>query len=174
LADQRVLVLGAGGVGNAIARRLRSFEAGVTRVGRSAREDELGHVHPMREVPRLLAHHDLVMAALPLTQETRHVVDSAFLGGLPDGGLLVNVGRGALVDTNALVKEVRAGRRMAALDVTDPEPPPPEHPLFRAPGVVVTPHIGGISTAALVRARHLVREQIERLATGRPFRNVVP
>jgi phosphoglycerate dehydrogenase-like enzyme len=91
-----------------------------------------------------------------------------------DGALLVNVARGAVVDTDALVAELRSGRLRAALDVTDPEPLPTGHPLWSAPGVLISPHVGGNTSAFLPRARRLVRDQLERYAAGQPLANVVP
>jgi phosphoglycerate dehydrogenase-like enzyme len=108
---------------------------------------------------------------LPLTAVTRHAVDAAFLARLQDGALVVNVGRGPVVDTEAVLGE--AGRLTFALDVTDPEPLPDDHPLWAAPGVLITPHIAGGTTAMLPRMAALVRDQLERLRDGRPLRNVV-
>jgi phosphoglycerate dehydrogenase-like enzyme len=110
---------------------------------------------------------------LPLTSETRGMVGKDFLAALPDRSVLVNVARGPIVDTEALVAEVRAGRLRAALDVTDPEPLPAAHPLWRAPGVLISPHVGGASSAFLPRARRLVRDQLRRYAAGEPLANVI-
>jgi phosphoglycerate dehydrogenase-like enzyme len=101
------------------------------------------------------------------------MVDARFLARMRDGGLLVNVARGAVVETAALVPEVLAGRLRAALDVTEPEPLPPGHPLWTAPGVLLTPHVGGDSTAFLPRARRLIVDQLRRLAAGQPPHHVV-
>jgi phosphoglycerate dehydrogenase-like enzyme len=173
LADRRVLLVGTGGIGSAVAARLAPFEVEVTRVGTRSRDDEHGHVHAADELPDLLPRHEVVVLATPLTEETRGMVDAAFLAAMPDGALLVNVSRGPVVVTADLVTELQAGRLLAALDVTDPEPLPPEHPLWRAPNVLVSPHVGGDSTAFPPRARALLKDQLERFATGRPLRNVV-
>jgi len=174
LADRRVLLLGgAGSVGGAIADRFAPFEVGLTRVASRARDDERGHVHGVDELPALLPAHDVVVLAVPLTDATRGVVDAAFLAALPDGALIVNVARGPVVVTDALVAEVASGRLLAALDVTDPEPLPADHPLWRAPGVLISPHVGGDTTAFPPRARRLLREQLGRWATGEPLANVV-
>jgi phosphoglycerate dehydrogenase-like enzyme len=169
LADRRVLVVGAGHIGAAIRRRLDGFECDVTMVGRTARDGVRG----VDELPELLPAADIVVLIIPLTDQTKGMVDAAFLARMPDGALLVNVARGPIVDTDALVAETSAGRLRAALDVTDPEPLPPEHPLWSSPGVIITPHIGGASSALWPRARRLVSEQLRRLADGRPLLNVV-
>ena len=90
----------------------------------------------------------------------------ALLAALPDGALVVNVGRGPLIDTDALVRHVRSGRLRAALDVTDPEPLPADHPLWSAPGVIVSPHVGGVTEAFRPRAVAMIRSQLARLAAG--------
>ena len=173
LADRRVLVIGTGGVGTAIADRLAPFEVSLTRVASTARLDERGPVHGIAEVAAMLPTHDIVILACPLTQATRGLVDAAFLTAMPDGALVVNVARGAVVDTDALLAEVTTGRLMAALDVTDPEPLPVDHPLWRCPGVLISPHVGGNTSAFAPRARALLRDQLTRFAQGRPLRNVV-
>src|SRR5690606_16960532 len=92
---------------------------------------------------------------------------------LPDGALVVNVGRGSLIDTDALVDHVRRGRIRAALDVTDPEPLPEGHPLWSLPGALIVPHVGGASSAMRPRMARLVRRQIDRMLAGEPPLNVV-
>lgn len=174
LADRRVMVLGFGSIGAAVARRLRAFEAEVVPVASAPREDsEWGRVHGVDDVLRLLPSVDVVVVTLPLTPATERLVDARFLGALPDGALLVNVGRGRVVDTDALVAELAAGRLRAALDVTDPEPLPAEHPLWRAPGAIVTPHLGGHTDATTPRLVDLLRRQLARLVAGQPPLNVV-
>jgi phosphoglycerate dehydrogenase-like enzyme len=173
LADRRVLLVGAGGVATAIARRLEPFEVAVTRVGTRAREDALGPVQAAAELPDLLPRHDVVVLAVPLTPATRGLVDAGFLAAMPDGALLVNVARGPVVVTEALVAELAAGRLGAALDVTDPEPLPPGHPLWTTPNTLISPHVGGDTSAFPPRARALLREQFRRLAAGEELLNVV-
>ena len=173
LADRRVLLIGAGSVGSAIAARLAPFEVSLTRVATRARDDEHGRVHGVDELPALLPQQDVVILVVPLTDGTRGLVDDAFLAALPDGALVVNVARGPVVDTAALVAELATGRLSAALDVTDPEPLPPDHPLWRLPNALISPHVGGNTTAFPPRARALLRDQLERFAAGRPLRNVV-
>ncbi len=173
LADRRVLIVGAGSVGRAIATRLAPFEVSLTRVASRERTDADGQVHSVAQLPVLLPTHDVVILACPLNDATRGLVDAAFLAAMPDGALLVNVARGAVVVTEALLAELARERLTAALDVTDPEPLPPGHPLWRAPGVLISPHVGGNTTAFPPRARLLLKDQLERLASGRVLRNVV-
>ncbi|MFT4219008.1 MAG: 2-hydroxyacid dehydrogenase [Microbacterium sp.] len=173
LADRRVLVLGHGGVGKAVAARLAPFEVELTHVASHARDEDGVRVHGVDELPELLPSAEIVILTLPGGAATRHIVDDAFLSALPDGALVVNVGRGPLIDTEALVDHVRRGRIRAALDVTDPEPLPPGHPLWALPGVLVSPHVGGDSSAMRPRIARLVRAQIERMLRGEPPLNVV-
>ena len=169
LVDRRVLVLGAGGVGRAIAARLVPFEVDLTVVGRSPRPG----VVSIADVPALLPEADIVILAVPLNQETTGLVDDAFLSQMRNGALLVNVARGSVVDTDALIRHLSTGRIRAALDVTDPEPLPADHPLWRAPGVLISPHVGGDTTAFVPRARRLVEDQVRRWAHGEPLQHVV-
>lgn len=173
LADRRVLLLGAGPIGRAVMDRLSPFEANVTRVARTAREDEHGPVHAVSELDRLLVGQEVVILVLPLDNSTHHMLDARRLALLPDGALVVNVGRGGLIDTEALYREARDGRIRAALDVTDPEPLPAEHPLWQLPEVLITPHVGGASTAFVPRVRTLLRQQIARFAANKELLNVV-
>lgn len=164
LADRRVLILGAGGVGRSVATRLAPFECEVTLVARTARHGVL----PVNQLPHLLPHAEVVIVAVPLTDQTRNMVDARFLARLPDNAMVVNVSRGAVVDTDALVAETGSRRLRAALDVTDPEPLPPGHPLWSSPGVIISPHVGGNTSAFWPRARRLVEQQLARLAAGQP------
>jgi phosphoglycerate dehydrogenase-like enzyme len=179
LADRTVLVLGYGNIGRAIDRRLAGFEVDVVRVARTPRDVDGPsgtpvHVHGQDELPALLPGADVVVLIAPLTDETRGLVDAAFLAAMKDGALLVNVARGGLVDTAALTAEVRAGRLEAALDVTDPEPLPPDHPLWSLPGVLISPHTGGLSSAFEPRAQRLVADQLRRWRSGEPLEHQVP
>lgn len=169
LADRTVLVVGYGAIGRAIETRLRPFECDVLKVARTAREGVAG----FDSLPELLGRADVVILILPLTDETRGMVDADFLAKMRDGAVLVNVARGPVVDTDALVAEVGSGRIRAAMDVTDPEPLPPGHPLWTLPGALISPHVGGLSSAFLPRARRLVQSQLTRLADGEPLANVV-
>ena len=173
LADRRVMLLGYGGVGKAVAARLAGFEVEITAVASRAREEDGMPVHGVDELPALLPDTDIVILTLPGGDSTRHIVDDEFLSALPDGALIVNVGRGTLVDTEALVDHVRRGRIRTALDVTDPEPLPEDHPLWNLAGVLISPHVGGASSAMRPRIAKLVRTQIQRLAADQPPINVV-
>ena len=169
LVDRNVLIIGAGGVGQAIAHRLIPFGAGVTLVARSQRTG----VVASSELPSLLPEADIVVLAVPLNMHTSGLVDNSFLSQMREGSLLVNVARGGVVDTQALVRHAQQGRIRAALDVTDPEPLPPEHPLWRIPGVLISPHVGGDTSAFLPRARALVEQQISRWRSKDPLMHVV-
>ncbi|MER5890811.1 2-hydroxyacid dehydrogenase [Streptomyces sp. NPDC001941] len=174
LADKSVLIVGYGSIGSAVEDRLAAFEcARVDRVARSARTSARGPVHALSELPSLLPRADVVVLCTPLTEQTRHLVDAGFLARMKDGALLVNVARGPVVDTKALLAEVEGGRLTAALDVTDPEPLPSGHPLWHAPGVLITPHVGGSTSAFLPRARRLIAGQLTRFAAGEAVENVV-
>lgn len=173
LADRRVLLLGYGGVGKAVAARLAPFEVELTVVASRARVEERMPVHGVDELPGILGDAEIVIVTLPGGDGTRHLVDDAFLSALPEGALLINVGRGSIVDTDALVDHVRRGRIRAALDVTEPEPLPAAHPLWGLPGVLITPHVGGDTSAMAPRIAKLVRTQIERAARGEAPINVV-
>ena len=169
LVDRQGLIIGAGGVGQASAHRLIPFGAGVTLVARSQRTG----VVASSELPSLLPEADIVVLAVPLNMHTSGLVDDSFLSRMREGSLLVNVARGGVVDTQALVRHAQQGRIRAALDVTDPEPLPPEHPLWRIPGVLISPHVGGDTSAFLPRARALVEQQISRWRSKDPLMHVV-
>jgi phosphoglycerate dehydrogenase-like enzyme len=175
LADSRVLVVGYGRIGQAIAQRFAPFEVTLTAVASRARagDDVVPHVHGIDELPDLLPEHDVVVVIVPLSDATRGLFDAAALARMPDGALLVNVARGPVVDTDALVAECASGRLRAALDVTDPEPLPADHPLWTTPGVLVTPHIGGATQAMRPRAKALVRRQVQAMLAGGPPVNAV-
>lgn len=174
LADKSVLIVGYGSIGAAIEDRLAPFEcARVARVARSARATERGEVRALADLPELLPDADVVIVSTPLTEQTKGLVGADFLARMKDGALLVNVARGPVVDTKALLAEVDCGRLTAALDVTDPEPLPAGHPLWHAPGVLISPHVGGSTSAFMPRAKRLLVEQLTRFAAGEPLRNVV-
>ncbi|MCM3695044.1 2-hydroxyacid dehydrogenase [Microbacterium oleivorans] len=173
LADRRVLVLGYGGVGKAVAARLAPFEVDLVAVASTARDEDGVHVHAAEELPELLPSVDIVIATLPGGAATRHIVDDAFLTALPEAALIVNVGRGSLIDTDALVAHVRTRGIRAALDVTDPEPLPADHPLWTLDGVIIAPHVGGATDAMHPRVVRLLRRQIGHLLAGEEPENVV-
>lgn len=169
LADRRVLLVGYGAIGAAVEARLRPFEVEVVRVARSAREG----VHPVADLPTLLPSADVVILLVPLTDETRGLVDRGFLASMKPGALLVNVARGAVVVTDDLVSALHSGRVTAALDVAETEPLPADSPLWSAPGLLLSPHVGGSSSAMWPRAHRLVRDQLRRWAAGEELCNIV-
>jgi phosphoglycerate dehydrogenase-like enzyme len=169
LAGKRVLVIGSGAIGEALAARLEPFEVSVTRVARTARPG----VRPVDALPDLLPEADVVVLLVPLTEQTQGMVDEAFLARMPDGALLVNAARGPVVDTEALTRELASGRLAAAVDVTDPEPLPADHPLWTMPNFLLTPHVAGSVRNVFPRAYRLAAEQIRRYERGEPLINVV-
>lgn len=173
LADRTVLLVGYGGVGRAIESRLLPFETTIVRLARHERTDERGRVYGLDSLHELLPTSDIVVVAVPLDESTHHLVDAAFLSLMPDHSLLVNVARGLVADTDALLAAARSGRIRLALDVTDPEPLPEGHPLFGLENVLISPHVAGMSSAALPRITRLLHQQIERMLRGEEPLNVV-
>jgi phosphoglycerate dehydrogenase-like enzyme len=169
LADKRVVVIGAGAVGTAIVDRMAAFEVDIVTVAQNQRAG----VASVTDLPLLLPGADVVILAVPHTLKTHRMVDAEFLRRLPDAALVVNVGRGQVVDTDALLAELVTGRLRAALDVTDPEPLPKDHPLWRAPNLLISPHVGGDTSAFLPRAWRLLQTQLDRFALGEGLANVV-
>ena len=170
LADRQVVVLGAGGVGQAIRRRLEPFEVTVTMIGRTARPG----VTTVTDLELILPTADVVVLAVPLDATTRGLVDAKFLKLMKTDALLVNVSRGPVVETEALIEALQSGRISAALDVTDPEPLPPEHRLWACPNLLISAHVGGDTSAFVPRARALVSDQLTSWSTGRQLRNIIP
>lgn len=164
-----MLIVGYGSIGRALEARLLPFGVNVLRVARHKREG----VYSLTELPALLPQAHVVVILLPLTAETRGLVDTRFLGTMRPGSLLVNPARGPIVDTDALTRVVLAGRLRAALDVTDPEPLPDGHPLWSAPGALITPHVAGAVRKLYDRAWGLIAEQVRRYVAGETLRNIV-
>jgi phosphoglycerate dehydrogenase-like enzyme len=169
LVGARVLVVGAGDIGRAIGRMLAGFDVELTYVARTARDG----VRSIDELPQLLPQADVVILVVPVTSETKGMVDADFLAAMPDGALLVNAARGVVVDTDALLAELVTGRLRAAVDVTDPEPLPAGHPLWSAPGLLLTPHVGGEVPQTGDRATATLVHQLKRVLAGAPLENVV-
>ena len=169
LFGARVLVIGAGDIGRAIGRMLDGFGVEVEFVARSARDG----VHATSELPSLLPQADVVILVVPVTPETTGMVDAAFLAAMKDDALLVNAARGVVVDTDALLAELTGGRLRAALDVTEPEPLPAGHPLWTAPGLLLTPHVGGEIPGTVERGAASVAAQLRRVLAGQPLEDVV-
>lgn len=169
LQGKDILVVGAGDLGEQFRRRVEPFDATATLVGRTARDGVRG----MDELPELLGSYDAVLVVVPLTEETTGMVDAEFLSRMKDGAILVNAARGPVVDTDALVAELESGRLRAALDVTDPEPLPADHPLWNAPGLFLTPHVAGSCRGHAERAYAVVASEVARFARGEEPRNLV-
>jgi phosphoglycerate dehydrogenase-like enzyme len=169
LAGKTVLIVGYGSIGKAVERRLDGFDVRVRRVARSARDG----VSPVADLPQLLPEADVVILLAPTTSETIGMADSRFLSRMKDGALLVNAARGSLVVTADLVAEVSSGRLFAALDVTDPEPLQPGHPLWDRPNVLITPHVGASTPVSWLTATGFVRAQVDRYLAGQPLVNVI-
>jgi phosphoglycerate dehydrogenase-like enzyme len=169
VAGAEVLILGYGSIGAAVERRLEAFDVDVVRVARRARDG----VHAVDELPRLLATADVVVDLLPATDETRGLVGADFLAAMPRGSLLLNAGRGSTVDTDALLRALHDGHVRAVLDVTEPEPLPADHPLWSAPGAILTPHSAGDTPGAERAAWELAGDLLRRHAAGEPLLNVV-
>jgi len=169
LAGKTVLIVGYGSIGAAVERRLSGFDVTVRRVARRARDG----VHPIDELPTLLPGAHVVVLLAPVTTETIGMVNAAFLARMKDGALFVNAARGSLVVTADLCDELRSGRLSAALDVTDPEPLGPDHPLWAMPNVLITPHVAGSTPVSGRSALTFVRDQVERFCQGKPLLNVI-
>ncbi|WP_033293705.1 2-hydroxyacid dehydrogenase [Amycolatopsis jejuensis] len=169
LADSRVLIVGYGSIGRAIERYLAAGEAEVVRVASTARPG----IHGIAELPTLLPTADIVILVLPDTPATRGLLGAPELALLPDAALVVNVGRGTAINLTALTAEVSSGRLRTALDVTDPEPLPPDHPLWPLDGAIITPHVAGGSDSFYPRAKRLAEQQLTRFAKGEPLENLV-
>ena len=173
LADRTVLLVGYGGVGRAIESRLQGFEVTIERIASSERHDERGVIHGFDALGDLLPLADIVVVVVPLTPATRRLIDDTFLSRMRDGSLLVNVSRGPVADSDALIAHATNGRLRLALDVTDPEPLPAGHPLFALSNVLISPHVGGMTSAMLPRMARLLSDQIARMQRGDDPINVV-
>jgi phosphoglycerate dehydrogenase-like enzyme len=170
MQDARVLLLGHGSIGVAVEERLAPFGvADIVRVARRARDG----VHAIDDLAGLLPGADVVVNLLPATAQTAGLLDAELLGAMRPGALLVNAGRGATVDTAALLEQLEAGRLRAVLDVVEPEPLPADHPLWAAPNLILTPHSAGDTPGAERAAWRLAGEQLRRYAAGEPLHNVV-
>jgi phosphoglycerate dehydrogenase-like enzyme len=169
LAGRTVLIVGYGSIGAAVERRLSGFDVEIRRVARRARDG----VHPVADLPALLPEADVVVLLAPVTAETIGMVDAGFLAGMKDGALFVNAARGSLVVTDDLREELRTGRLNAVLDVTDPEPLGPGHPLWAMPSVFITPHVAGSTPVSARAALDFARAQLQRFCSGQPLLNVI-
>jgi phosphoglycerate dehydrogenase-like enzyme len=168
-SDSKIGIIGYGSIGQTVAKNLSGFSVEVVTFSKSGRDGSLKIDELDAQLPSL----DIVILILPLTAESKGMIDARRLGLMKDGALIVNVARGPIIDTDALVAELNSGRLSAALDVTDPEPLPSEHPLWKSPNVLILPHVGGDSTAFESRGRKLVTSQLQLLVTGKALNNVI-
>ncbi len=171
LTGKRVLLVGYGAIGKEIERMLAPFRVDVTRVARTARTEPL--VHPVSELDALLPNADVIVLILPLTEESRGLIGALQFDRMRQGALLVNAARGPIVQTDALVSALNSGKIRAAIDVTDPEPLPEGHPLWRCPNLLITPHIGGSSPEFAPRSLRVAADELRRYMNGEPLQNVV-
>ena len=169
LADSRVGIVGMGSIGSLIARQLEVFNVEVIGFSRSGSNS----TKTMAEFDQLLPTLDVLILILPLTSQSHHLMNRVRIDAMKPGATLVNVARGGIVDTEALVDALNRGHITAGIDVTDPEPLPQGHPLWSAPNIIITPHVGGDSTAFNPRVRALIESQLKRFATGQPLENIV-
>lgn len=169
LADSNVAIVGYGNIGKTIGKMLSNFDVSITAFSRSGKDGALTFDH----FDRLLPTFDVIILIVPLNDQTHHLMNATRLAAMKDGAALINVARGPVVDTQALIAELNSGRITAGLDVTDPEPLPPGHPLWSAKNVIITPHVGGDSQAFVPRGRKLVEEQLARYASGQPLLHIV-
>jgi len=171
LTGKTVMLVGYGSIGKEIERMLAPFNVELIRVARTARTDP--EVHAVGELDSLLPHAEVVILILPATAESSKLIGAAQLGLMAQGTLLVNAARGPIVDTDALVEALNAGRIRAALDVTDPEPLSEGHPLWSCPNLLLTPHVGGSSPQFAPRALRIAADELRRYIAGEPLQNVV-
>jgi phosphoglycerate dehydrogenase-like enzyme len=150
---------------------LAPFNVDLLRVARSPRRDP--EVHAVSELESLLPRAQVVILILPATPESHKLIGARQLALMPQGALLVNAARGPIVDTDALVDALNAGRIRAALDVTDPEPLPDGHPLWSCPNLLLTPHVGGSSPEFAPSALRIAADELRRYIAGEPLKNVV-
>jgi phosphoglycerate dehydrogenase-like enzyme len=165
----RVGIIGFGSIGQAIARLMEPFDTEVVPFTASGRDG----THTMADLPAELPTLDVVVLILPANPHTVGMVNAEFLSQMKDDALLVNVARGPIVVTDDLVAELRTGRIRAAVDVTDPEPLPEGHPLWSLDNIIISPHVGGNSSAFEPRMRKLIYTQLEKLVAGQPLDNAV-
>ena len=169
LSDSRIGIIGAGSIGQTLVSYLTPFEVEITTFSRSGDNSSL----TMDQLDSRLPDLDLIILILPLNESSQHLFDSRRLALMKDGAILINVARGKIIDTDALVAELRTGRISAALDVTDPEPLPSDHPLWKLKNVMITPHVGGDSAAFESRGRRFIEQQLQRIADGSKLVNVI-
>jgi len=169
LNDSNIAIIGAGSISQTLQNYLAPYDVTITIYSRSgANESKL-----MTELDKDLPSFDIVFLIMPLNDESRNMFDARRLSLMKDGALIVNIARGAVINTDALVAELNSGRLYAALDVTDPEPLPKGHSLWSAKNCIISPHVGGDSTAFISRGKRLIEEQLIRLSQGKEPINIV-
>ncbi|MEJ6576942.1 MAG: 2-hydroxyacid dehydrogenase [Actinomycetota bacterium] len=169
LSDSNIGVIGFGSIGKQVVKNLSGFDVSVTSFSKSGRDGSV----KIEELDKHLPNLDIVILILPLTDESRHMFNKERLAKMKDGALIINVARGPIIETDALIAELNSGRLFAALDVTDPEPLPAGHRLWSAKNLLLVPHVGGNSTAFEPRGRRLVESQLALLAEGKTLNNIV-
>jgi len=169
LNDSSIAVIGAGSIGQTLVSYLKPYEVDITTFSRSGSNGS----QLITQLDELLPTFDIIFLILPLNADSKHLFNARRLALMKDGATLINVARGPVVDTDALVAELNSGRISAALDVTDPEPLPQDHPLWRAPNVLITPHVGGDSAAFEKRGKRFIESQLQRVAEGLPPLNII-
>lgn len=167
--DKKIGIIGYGSIGKTIAKMLAGFAVEILPFTQSGRDNTI----PIKDLDQHLPNLDIVILILPLTAESKHLFNAKRLSLMKNGSLLVNVARGPIVETDALLKELNSGRITAALDVTDPEPLPSDHPLWQAKGVLISPHVGGNTSAFEKRAKKLIESQLQLLADGKSLNNII-
>lgn len=173
LADRKVAIVGVGGIGEEIRKRLEPFEVELSRFGTRARTDEHGDIHAVQNLLSHAPNIEVLILIVPHNESTHHLVDAELLAALPDNAVIVNVARGPVVDTDALVKELETGRLRCASDVFDPEPLPADHPIWQLPNALIIPHNGGNTGAFMPRMSRLLKRQVVAWAEGRESENLV-
>ena len=169
LAEKRIGIVGAGSIATTLKNLLAPFPVEIELFGRTQRDGVYAISSLMQRLPAL----DVVVLLVPLTEQTRGLIGADELSAMKTGSLLINVARGPVVDSAALIAELKKNRICAALDVTDPEPLPSDSPLWSLKNCQITPHIGGDSTSFEPRGRKLIEEQLQRIAEGQPLLNII-
>ena len=167
--DSRIGIIGAGSIANTLKSYIEPYGVEILMFSRSGQNGSIAISELDSHLPEL----DFVFIVIPLNDESRNLFDSKKLSLMKDGAVIVNVGRGPIINTEALLKELNSGRIYAGLDVTDPEPLPPDHPLWKAKNLILSPHVGGNSTAFESRGKKLIESQLKLLSTGQELNNIV-
>lgn len=169
LSDSKVGIIGFGSIGKEVARKLSGFDVTITAFTQSGRDNTTAISELDKHLPNL----DIVILILPLSDSSRHMFNAERLSKMKNGALIINVARGPIIDTEALIKELATKRIFAALDVTDPEPLPERHPLWNAPNVIIVPHVGGNSAAFEPRGRSLIESQLRLISESKTLNHIV-